>query len=249
MNNMLIDVIVLTKNSELHLEKCLKAIYENIPINNLFIIDGHSTDRTIDIVSQFEKKYGNVLIIKDDGNRATSRQKGIKRVKTDWFMFVDSDVILCKDWYKKAKTYMEENVGLIWGIEVWSTIHSKNTLATFLLVTRKIFEIRGGTHDTLIRNQLVKDMIIPENLHVFEDAYIKDWITKKGFLSIPCYIPFCIHYRPKEVWTLKGSLKIIAESVKLGRFSMLTKLSLAYGFYTAYSIYQLLIHKKPPKSS
>lgn len=246
---MLIDVIVLTKNSELHLEKCLKAIYGNIPINNLLIIDGYSTDRTMDIVSQFEKKFENVLIIKDVGNRAISRQKGIKRVETDWFMFVDSDVVLCKDWYKKAKKYMEKNVGLVWGIEVWSTIHGKNTLATFLLLTRKIFEIRGGTHDTLIRTQLVKDIAIPENLHVFEDTYIKDWITKKGYLSIPCYSPFCIHYRPKEVWTLKGSLKIIAESVKLGRFSLLIKLSLAYGFYTAYSIYQLLIRKKIPQSS
>lgn len=241
---MLIDVIVLTKNSELHLEKCLKAIYENIPINNLIIIDGYSTDKTLDIVSQFNKKYDNILIIKDAGNRATSRQKGLQKVKTNWFMFVDSDIILCKDWYKKAKIYMEKNVGLIWGIEVWSTIHHKNTLKVFLLLTRKIFDIRGGTHDTLIRTQLVKDITIPEELHVFEDTYIKNWITKKGYLTIPCYNPFCIHYRPKKVWTLRGSLKIITESFKFGSFSILIKLSLAYGFYTIYSIYQLLKRKK-----
>jgi glycosyltransferase involved in cell wall biosynthesis len=244
MSNMLIDVIVLTKNSELHLENCLKAIYDNIPINNLIVIDGYSTDKTLDIVLQFKNKYDNVLIIKDAGNRATSRQKGVQRVKTDWFMFVDSDIILCKDWYKKAKVFMEKKVGLIWGIEVWSTLHYKNTLKVFLLVTRKIFDIRGGTHDTLIRTQLVKDMAIPKKLHVFEDTYIKNWITKKGYLAIPCYSPFCIHYRPKKVWTLRGSLMIIAESVKFGSFSQLIKLSLAYGFYTVYSLYQLLKRKK-----
>ena len=244
MNNMLIDVIVLTKNSELHLEKCLKAIYKNIPINNLVIVDNNSIDRTINIVLQFKKKFDNVLIIKDDGNRATSRQKGVKQVKTDWFMFVDSDVVLCKDWYEKAKPFMEKNVGLVWGIEVWSTIHNKKTLKAFLLVTRKIFQIRGGTHDTLIRTKLIQDIVIPKKLHVFEDTYIKDWIEKKGYLSISCYSPFCIHYRPQKVWTFKGSLAIIAESLTLGKFSLVTKLSLAYGFYTIYSIYQLLTRKK-----
>ena len=243
MNIMLIDVIVLTKNSELHLEKCLKAIYENIPINNLVIVDGFSTDKTMNIVLQFKKKYDNVLIIKDDGNRATSRQKGIKQVKTDWFMFVDSDVVLCKDWFLKAKPFLKKNVGLVWGIEVWSTLHNKKTLKAFLLITRRIFQIRGGTHDTLIRTKLVKDIVIPEKLHVFEDAFIKDWVTKKGYLSVPCYSPFCIHYRPQKVWTLKGSLAIIMESLKLGRLSLLTQLSLAYGFYTIYSIYQLLTRK------
>lgn len=241
---MLIDVIVLTKNSELHLEKCLKAIYENIPINNLLIIDGYSTDRTMNIVMQFKKRHDNVLIIKDEGTRATARQRGVKQVKTDWFMFVDSDVILCKNWFKKAKPFIEKNVGLIWGIEVWSTIQNRKTLKAFLLVTRKIFEIRGGTHDTLIRTQLVKDIIIPQKLHVFEDTYIKNWIDKKGYLSISCYNPFCIHYRPRKVWTLKGSLTIISESIKLGKLSLIAKLSLAYGFYTIYSIYQLLVRKK-----
>jgi glycosyltransferase involved in cell wall biosynthesis len=241
---MLIDVIVLTKNSELHLEKCLKAIYENIPINNLLIIDGYSTDRTMNIVMQFKKRHDNVLIIKDEGTRATARQRGVKQVKTDWFMFVDSDVILCKNWFKKAKPFIEKNVGLIWGIEVWSTIQNRKTLKAFLLVTRKIFEIRGGTHDTLIRTQLVKDIIIPQKLHVFEDTYIKNWIDKKGYLSISCYNPFCIHYRPRKVWTLKGSLTIISESIKLGKLSLIAKLSLAYGFYAIYSIYQLLVRKK-----
>jgi len=39
-------------------------------------------------------------------------------------------------------------VGAIWGIEVWSTIKNPKTLKLFLTTTRKIFEVRGGTHDT-----------------------------------------------------------------------------------------------------
>lgn len=241
---MLIDVIVLTKNSDQYLEKCLKAIYENIPINNLIIVDGYSNDKTLDIIHKFNKKYGNVLLIKDTGTRATSRQKGIKKVITSWFMFVDSDAILCKNWFKKVQPLIEDKVGLIWGIEIWSTIKNKRILKLFLLITKKIFSIRGGTHDTLIQTKLVKDMIIPKNLHVFEDTYIKNWIEKKGYFSLSCYNPFCVHYRPKKTWTIKGSLLLIAESLKLGNFQLLARLLLAYGFYTAYSLYQLIIPKK-----
>jgi glycosyltransferase involved in cell wall biosynthesis len=235
---MAVDVVIITKNSERMLNQCLKAVYENVPVNRLIIVDGYSTDNTLGIVRRFQKKYGNVLVIQDNGTRATARQKGIARVKTEWFMFVDSDAVLCKNWFQKAEKYVGENVGAVWGIEVWSTIHNPSLLKVFLLVTRKIFELRGGTHDTLIRTDLVKDIEIPKFLHVFEDAYIKDWITEKGYKMIACYIPYCVHFRPASVWTIRGSLNIIADAIRFGRLTLLFKLTFAYGFYTAYSVYQ-----------
>jgi hypothetical protein len=131
-------------------------------------------------------------------------------------------------------------VGAVWGIEIWSTIQNPAILKMFLLVTRKIFDLRGGTHDTLIRTDLVKDIEIPKVLHVFEDTYIKDWITQKGYKLIACYDPYCIHYRPASVWTIRGSLNIIADAIRAGRLTLFVKLTLASGFYTTYSLYQFL---------
>ena len=239
---MAVDVVIITKNSERMLNQCLKAVYENVPVNRLIIVDGYSSDNTLGIVRRFQKKYGNVLVIQDNGTRATARQKGIAQVKTEWFMFVDSDAVLCKNWFQKAEKYVGENVGAVWGIEIWSTIHNPSLLKVFLLVTRKIFELRGGTHDTLIRTDLVKDIEIPEFLHVFEDAYIKDWITQKGYKMIACYIPYCVHFRPASVWTMRGSLNIIADAIRFGRLTLLFKLTFAYGFYTAYSVYQFFVN-------
>jgi len=238
-----VDVVLLTKNSEKKLNECLKSIYRNVPVNRLIVVDGYSTDKTLDIVKEFQEKHGNVLVVQDRGNRASARQLGVRQVSTEWFMFVDSDVILCKGWFQKAVKYVGNDVGGIWGIEVWSTIQSPAMLKMFLWVTRKIFDLRGGTHDTLVRTSLVKDIEIPKGLHVFEDAYIKDWITKKGCKVIACYDPYCIHYRPEDVWTLRGSLNIIADAIRFGRFTLLVKLTFAYGFYTAYSLYQLLANK------
>jgi glycosyltransferase involved in cell wall biosynthesis len=233
-----VDVVIITKNSERMLTECLKSVYKNVPVNRLIVVDGHSTDKTLDIVRQFQKEHGNVLVIRDNGTRATARQKGIDEVKTEWFMFVDSDAVLCKDWFKRAGKHLGQDVGAVWGIEVWSTIRNPAILKIFLLVTRKIFDLRGGTHDTLIRTDLVKDIEIPEILHVFEDAYIKDWITQKGYKMIACYDPFCLHFRPASVWTIRGSLNIIADAIRVGRLTLLFKLTFAYGFYTAYSLHQ-----------
>jgi glycosyltransferase involved in cell wall biosynthesis len=239
-----IDVVLLTKNSERVLTKCLDSLYQNVPVHRLIVVDGYSTDTTLTIVQNYHQKYHNVTVIFDNGTRASARQKGIMSVQTDWFMFLDSDVLLCRDWFQKATKQLASNVGAVWGIEVWSTLKNPKMLKLFLIITRKIFDIRGGTHDLLIQTFLVKDIQIPKKLHVFEDAYIKEHITKKGYAVLACYDPFCIHFRPNSVWTLKGSLNTAIESLQLASPHSISKLLLAYGFYTAYSIYQLFTNKK-----
>jgi glycosyltransferase involved in cell wall biosynthesis len=243
-----VDVVLLTKNSERILEKCLTSVYENVPVNQLIVVDGYSTDGTLEILNRFNRRFGNVKLVFDRGTRATAREKGIRLVSTELFMFVDSDVVVCQNWYQKALKHMDASAGAVWGIEVWSTIQNLATLKIFLRVTRKIFDLRGGTHDTLVRTKLVKDIQIPRNLHVFEDAYIKDWIAKKGYRVVACYNPYCIHFRPKEVWTLKGSLNIMADAVRFGSLKLLGRLVLAYGFYSAYSVYQLLTKNRSSKT-
>ncbi len=236
-----VDVVLITKDSERMLRPCVQSIYDNVPVGQLIVVDGYSKDRTIEILNQFNQKYNNIKILLDHGTRATARQKGIDYVHTDWFMFVDSDVVLCTDWYQKAQKCLGERVGAVWGIEVWSTIQNRKTLKLFLLITRKIFDVRGGTHDTLILTNSIKDVKIPKDLHVFEDAYIKHWIEKKGYRVVACYSPFCIHYRPQTVWTFRGSLSLVTEAFRFRNLGLISKLLLAYGFYTVYSIYQLLV--------
>jgi glycosyltransferase involved in cell wall biosynthesis len=239
-----IDVVLITKNSEQVLSKCLDSLYQNVPVHRLIVVDGYSTDNTLTIVEKYSQIHHNVEIIFDRGTRASARQKGIMAVQTEWFMFLDSDVILCRDWFKKAAKNIDPFVGAIWGIEVWSTLKNPKMLKLFLVITRKVFEIRGGTHDTLIRSSIVKDIQIPNKLHVFEDTYIKDYITKKGYKVIACYNPFCIHFRSSSVWTFKGSLNLVTESLQLGSLRLISKLFIAYSFYAIYSVYQFFTNGK-----
>ena len=235
-----VDVVLLTMDSERKLWQCVDSVYKNVPVKELIVVDGGSKDRTLQIMNDFNEKYGNVRIISDiGGTRATARQKGIENVTSDWFIFVDSDVVLCNNWFKRAIEHVKKDVGAVWGIEVWSTITTQKTLKMFLLVTRKIFELRGGTHDTLIRTEAVRGIKIPWGLHVFEDAYIKDWITARNFRVVACYDPYCVHYRPPTVWTFRGSVNLVIDSLRYGSPWLLGKLIFAYGFYTAYAVAQM----------
>ncbi|MGB9693800.1 MAG: glycosyltransferase family A protein, partial [Fervidobacterium sp.] len=110
-----VDVVMLTKNSESILHECLKSIYENVPVRRLIVLDASSTDNTPKIISEFNRKYGNIVFMTENGSRAKARQRGIEETDTEWFMFVDSDVILCKNWFRKAIKYIGEDVGAVWG--------------------------------------------------------------------------------------------------------------------------------------
>lgn len=237
---MKVDVVVLTKNSEETLEKCLESVYANVPVNRLIVVDGFSTDRTLEIVDSFNEEHGNAVVFRERGTRGKARQTAIEAVKTEWFMFVDSDVILCDGWFRKAKRFLADDVGAVWGIELWSVIRNPLVLKLFKRVTMKIFETRGGTHDLLVRHEAVKDIKIPSDLHVFEDAYIKTWIGKKGYRVVSTYDPCCIHRRPLNVWTTSAAVNIATDEIKQGLFYKYPKLIPSYGFYVAYFFYQVL---------
>jgi glycosyltransferase involved in cell wall biosynthesis len=233
-----VDVAIITKDSQRMLRKCLDSVYANVPINNLIVVDGYSTDNTKLIFEEFHQKFGNVIFIQEHGTRASARQRAIQHVKTDWFMFVDSDVVLSKNWFQKAQAQIKEDVGGIWGIEVWSVIKGSKIRSLFERFTLKIFEKRGGTHDLLVRKKLVEDIQIPYELHTYEDAYIKNWINKKGFKVLGLYEPYCIHYRPESVWTMKKHISLVVSDLKFAAKS--PALMLSYCFYAVIVAFQIV---------
>jgi glycosyltransferase involved in cell wall biosynthesis len=211
-----IDVVILTRNSECVLNECLRSIYENVPVNRLIIVDRFSADETLKIIERYDKEYGNVVVLLREGTRAMARQEGIEKVVTEWFMFVDSDVVLCKDWFKKAWKLVDEEVGAIWGVDVPGNIKSSFLLKLLTQVSMRSFKARGGTHDILVRHKVVKGIEIPGNLHVYEDSFIKKWVLEKGHKVVATYDPYCIHFKPVEDWALRNSVYSAALEIKHG---------------------------------
>lgn len=113
-----VDVVMLTKDSEAVPRECLRSVYENVPVKSLIVVDGFSKDNTLRILDSYNRRYGNIRVVSEHGSRVKPRQRGLEEVSTEWFMFVDSDVILCKDWFEKASRYVGKDVGAIWGVDI-----------------------------------------------------------------------------------------------------------------------------------
>jgi glycosyltransferase involved in cell wall biosynthesis len=232
-----IDVVMLTKNSERILHECLKSIYENVPVEHLIIVDGSSTDSSLEIVRELNEKYQNIDVITENGSRAKARQVGIHHVRTPWFMFVDSDVMLCKDWAERAEKCVKANVGAVWGlnIDVIPNMSDRFLLGLAASIAKECFKVRGGMHDTLIRSELVKDIKIPQQLHTYEDRYITNWIKQKGFKVISTDEAYCLHYGPNENLTMKKSLAAANLEIRCGLvYSHTFKYALYYPLLTFY---------------
>ena len=203
-----IDVVLLTKNSQHLLKQCLKRVYQNVPIKSLIVIDGFSTDKTIEIIEQFKRKYGNIQLHQMTGSRAKARTEGIRRVATEWFMFLDSDVLLSKDWFKKIQTDLVDGVGAVWGlnIDLLPNIRNKRILKMQMTVARRCFRLRGGMHDTLILREAVEGIKIPEELHLYEDAYIVRFIEDRGYKVAVGSTIYCLHDKAPDNWSFKNGL-------------------------------------------
>jgi len=213
-----IDVIILTKNSEHLLNRCISSVYENVPVKNLIVVDGFSTDRTLKIVKKINEAHGNVKVLKVNGSRAKARAKGMQHVSTEWFMFVDSDVILSRGWLRKAEKNLKSDVGAVWGvnIDVIPNVKDKNVLKLQSLIARQCFDLRGGMHDTLIRREAVEGIKIPEQLHAYEDAYIINWIKEKGYKTVIGNGIYCLHCKPPANWSLQNGVSQAIVEFKCG---------------------------------
>jgi glycosyltransferase involved in cell wall biosynthesis len=229
-----IDVVMITKNSEFMLERCIDSIYANLPVENLIIIDNYSTDQTLNIINKLNKKYRTIKVLSLKGSRALARETGIRHVKTDWFMFVDSDVTLSRDWFKKAEKQLKDDVGAVWGlnIDVVPGVRDKWFIRLQSFVANYCFSIRGGTHDTLIRHETVKDIKIPNYLHAYEDAFIINWIKNKGYQTIIGKGIYCLHYKPSGNWNREKGLSHAINEVRCGLvYSHAYKFALFYPFF------------------
>ncbi len=237
-----VDVVLLTKNSEHLLDRCLTSVYKNVPVKNLIVIDSFSTDRTLEILGNFNRKYGNVSVVEMNGSRAKARTEGIRRVTTDWFMFVDSDVLLSKDWFKKVQTDLTEGVGAVWGvnIDVLPNIKNKRILKLQSMIARQCFNLRGGMHDTLILRKAVKSIRVPEHLHTYEDTFIVQWIKTHGYKVAVGSNVYCLHHKPPNNWSLKNGFQQAIGEFKCGLvYSHLYRYSFFYPFFFLYWCLQL----------
>lgn len=81
----MISVVILTKNENKNIERCLSSVNFS---DDIVVIDDNSTDSTVDLAEKYS-----VRIFKRDLNNdfAAQRNFGMEKVKNRWILFIDAD--------------------------------------------------------------------------------------------------------------------------------------------------------------
>jgi glycosyltransferase involved in cell wall biosynthesis len=104
MNTPLISIITVVYNSEKYIEKTIKSIQEQTSQNfEYIIIDGNSTDETLNIISKY-KNYVNRLISEPDKGLYDAMNKGLHYARGEYVWFINSgDRIFSSDTVEKIE--------------------------------------------------------------------------------------------------------------------------------------------------
>ena len=93
---MKVSVIVAAYNAEKYVTETLESIAnQSIDDYEIIVVNDGSTDRTIDILRDYESRYANMTVIdKENGGPSSARNCGLDIAKGDYVYFFDADDIL-----------------------------------------------------------------------------------------------------------------------------------------------------------
>lgn len=84
----MISVIILTKDEEQNIEKCLESVKW---CDEIIVIDDNSSDKTVEIAKEYKAKiYPNALV----RDFSAQRNYGLSKAKNEWVLFIDSDEVV-----------------------------------------------------------------------------------------------------------------------------------------------------------
>jgi len=100
---MTISGVILAKNEESHIEKCIKSLDF---CDEVIVIDDNSTDKTLE-----KAKGSGAVIFSHSLNNDFSAQRnyGLEKAKGDWVIFIDADEVVSDDLKKEIKETVNVN--------------------------------------------------------------------------------------------------------------------------------------------
>ncbi len=174
-----ISFIVPTLNEEKYIENCLKAIknQKTSYTYEIIVVDGHSTDRTVEIA----QKYADKIIFSKVKSVATQRNIGAKSSRSKYFAFIDADTQICTDYIETVIPHLEngylgvslgfefekKNLKLLFAEKVANSYyHARSLLGEATLpgfnisISKNVFTELGG-----FRNIVLEDVDISRTLN------------------------------------------------------------------------------------
>ena len=101
------SVVITNYNHEKYIGKCISSVLNQTFKNfELIIIENNSSDNSMKIIKSFKDKRIKIFKINNGGIIAKSRNLGIKKSKSRWIAFLDSDDF----WFKKKLEIVRKKI-------------------------------------------------------------------------------------------------------------------------------------------
>ena len=114
---MKVTVATVCFNSEDTIEKTIESVLEQTfePIEYI-IIDGHSSDSTVDKIEKYKKEHDIVLVSEQDKGLYDAMNKAAKLATGDYILYMNSgDVFADSDSVKKMAAYLDGGNEIVYG--------------------------------------------------------------------------------------------------------------------------------------
>ena len=171
-----ISIITITLNAERYLEQTIASVVNQTHSNREYIIvDGGSTDGTLDIIKKYESEIDNWISEPDNGI-ADAMNKGIDLATGDYILFLHSDdYLINSSVLERASEYLGDCFDIFF-FQVLHDIHGQNQVSSNRplrwltnfkmgschqgqLCSRKLFQ-RIGKFDTSFKIDMDYDLIL-----------------------------------------------------------------------------------------
>lgn len=183
----LVSIITVVRNGEKYLEQTIQSVlnqtYENI---EYIIIDGASTDGTLDIIKKYEDQIA-YWVSEQDGGIYDAMNKGIGFVTGEWTYFLGSDDVLLNVLHEITGNFIDEK-----------TVYYGDVL---LRGRNKIYGGKYNNYKLILRNICHQAIFYPKIVfkkYLFQTKYK---IYADYYLNILCFRDpeYYFKYIPKVV--------------------------------------------------